>query len=159
MGRAEERRYEGSSYTKGDYQRDRRSAAENERLERLHYEDEMRAEGRDPATGGRSSPSWYDRANSRAGKIVSSGPGGTAAGVVLGAFCYFLGLAYIRGGRAGASAWLKAKFVNKTTSEPDAVPASAQYQAATPASPSPPSTTTTTIVVPASQGQPSMVLA
>lgn len=43
---------------------------------------------------------------------------GAAAGggLILGTFAYVLALVYLRGGSAGLRAWLRAKFLNKTTS-------------------------------------------
>lgn len=42
------------------------------------------------------------------------GAGGTLAGVFLGGFAYFLGVAFLRGGPRGARNWMAAKFLNKT---------------------------------------------
>jgi predicted phage gp36 major capsid-like protein len=99
----------------------------NDRAEREKYEAQMSDEGIDPETGDRPTrnthsehvfPALYNGTR----KAAQSSVGGTIAGTALGAFGYFLGLAWVRGGAAGAKNWLKAKFVNvvpgSTTSLP-----------------------------------------
>lgn len=99
----------------------------NDAAQREKYESQMRSEGIDPATGlPTSSPhrqpialTGVDRA---ARGVLSSATGGTVAGTALGGFVYFLGLAWLRGGSAGAKNWLKAKFANITPGSTSSLP-------------------------------------
>jgi len=97
----------------------------NDQSQRELYEGQMSDEGLDPETGRTAPaprahifPALYDGTKAAAQSSV----GGTIAGTALGAFAYFLGLAWIRGGSAGAKNWLKAKFVNVTPSSTTSLP-------------------------------------
>lgn len=56
----------------------------------------------------------------RASGDLWQGPG-TASGVLLALICYPAGLAYLRGGGPGLKAWMKAKFLNQTSTDPGIV--------------------------------------
>lgn len=98
----------------------------NDRAQRDYYESKMRSEGIDPTTGtplrppAPSGPLPYEP---KIRDAFSSSPGGTIAGTVLGGLAYFLGLAWVRGGSAGAKNWVKAKFINVTPSSTTSLPA------------------------------------
>jgi hypothetical protein len=81
--------------------------------------------------------------------LVSGKGGGTLAGTALGFISYAIGINLLRSGPAGIKAWFAAKFLNKTSSPP---PSSATTPATKAASPS------TSVSVPASSGQPAMVI-
>lgn len=97
----------------------------NDDAQRAKYEGQMADDGLDPSTGRKAArassvfPTVVDKA---ARGAFGSSMGGTIAGTALGGFAYFLGLAFFRGGSAGAKNWLKAKFANivpgSTTSLP-----------------------------------------
>ena len=78
-----------------------------------------------------------------AARRAAAGPGGTIAGLILGAFAYFAGASLVRGGPAGLRNWLRSKFLNITPGAASSAPASTTGVAA-PAVPSlivPPPTT------------------
>jgi len=139
--------------TRSDLADQVREMRATERAQRAAAEDEA---AREPSVGHEARRSARFERKLR-GSITSSA-GGTAAGAALGAFAYFLGVAYLRGGPAGAKSWLAAKFVNKPSGTLTSVPLSAGGTA----SPANASGTTagasSGLVVPTSQGQPSEVL-
>lgn len=105
------------------------SMRRNDDAQREHYESQMRDEGIDPVTGIPARPARQPIAFSGVDKAargaLSSATGGTVAGTALGGFVYFLGLAWLRGGSAGAKNWLKAKFANITPGSTSSLPSGA----------------------------------
>lgn len=71
-------------------------------------------EGIGPPSGDETSPTAPAPTGGPSPSVnKSKGSGGTVAGLFLGAFAYFLGLAFLRGGPTGAKNWMAAKFLNK----------------------------------------------
>jgi hypothetical protein len=157
--------------TKADQADQVREMREAEAAQRAQAESEMRAEGLDPATGQSRKAGYGTGFEHRARAALTGNAGGTAAGAMLGALCYFVALAYLRGGTAGVKSWLAAKFVNKPTGTASPVPLSASTGSSTTTTRKPnssgqvwptglvvPSGSTSALTVPASTGQPTTVL-
>lgn len=107
--------------TKGDRRAQIRGIRAADAEQSAAAKQQMRAEGFDPETGLPTNPVRNrdlrtgppGRVLVGATKAAGSSAGGTVAGLFLGGFFYFLGVATLRGGPAGARAWLGAKFLNK----------------------------------------------
>lgn len=112
----------------GDYAASKRITRENEASQKAFYEDQMRSEGIDPATGLKASSAGTLSAIHSG---IREGNGGTFAGAMLGALAFFTLRAYVEGRWAGVKSFYAAKFVNKTPSSPSPVPRGASGSAPT----------------------------
>jgi hypothetical protein len=114
------------------------------------HEEQQTMEGLDPATGPpASSPAASGPVPSpspggtgapfapfgqSAHQAITSSGGGTVAGGMLGALAFFTFRAYLSGGMTGVKAFYAAKFLNKTSSQPNQVPTTTPAGAANTAS-------------------------
>jgi hypothetical protein len=138
---------DGNPKSGNDYAASKRLARQNESAQRAAIEDQMRSEGLDPKTNQLSNPVPYRPAfvPQSVHSAVKSSSGGSVAGIFLGALLFFTGRAYVTGQWPGVKAWYAAKFLNKTSAEPNNLPAST-VTGSTSSSSAPTSTKTTTPV-------------
>jgi hypothetical protein len=142
-GAQEARENEGQSYA-SDFAASKRAARQNDNAQREYYEGQMRSEGIDPKTNSLSNPVSYRPSFVPSGvhNAVKSSAGGSVAGIFLGGLLFFTGRAYVTGQWSGVKAWYAAKFLNKTSSHPNNLPAS--VSSGSNSSTSPATTTTPT---------------
>jgi hypothetical protein len=138
--RERQRQRDASGSSRSDYADLKRQAKMNDKAQGDAIKAQMRSEGKNPATGqpyksgpnASAAPSTPAPANYRPSYVpkvvhnfVGSSTGGSIAGAMLGALAFFTGRAYIQGGFPAVKAFYAAKFLNRTTSQPNPVPASA----------------------------------
>lgn len=145
-GAQEARENEGKSNS-SDYAASKRIARQNDAAQREQFESQMRSEGIDPKTNRPSNPVAYRPPfiPQSVHSAVKSSSGGSVAGIFLGGLLFFTGRAYVTGQWPGVKAWYAAKFLNKTSAEPNNLPAST-VTGSTSSSSAPTSTKTTTPV-------------
>jgi hypothetical protein len=123
-----------------EYAAMKRQARENESAQREFHQSAMRDQGLDPETGQPSSgpttstprsqrPPWF--VPQVVHNFTTGSAGGSVAGAMLGALAFFTGRAYIQGGWTGVRAFYAAKFLNRTSAQPNPIPVTTAASATT----------------------------